>query len=421
MTDRTRPDPTRRRMLARLGLALGAAYAAPALMRLDTARASSGGSFSYSGPSRPRRRRAPPPRPEIVVSAPTAADIDRIAAAGFTVLSRARIDLIGAEVARFRLPAGVTPAQAPARVEQISPGSLVDLNHVYRPGSLPCGDDGCAAFQMIGWPEPGEDCAGLPAIGMVDTTVNDGHAALADVDVTRVPVLAEDRAAAGAIHGTAVAILIAGRGDSRTPGLLPRARLVVAEAFFRDARGQDAADAFDIARAVAGLVERGVGVVNLSFSGPRNLVLERVVAAALARDVILVAAAGNSGPRAEALYPAAFEGVVAVTAVDSGERAWRQAAAGEHIDFAAPGVQLWTAASVSGGRFRSGTSFAAPFVTAALAVARAREPGRPAAEIVEALAGRARDLGAPGRDPTFGWGLVQAETGCGAGVAGDGA
>lgn len=207
-------------------------------------------------------------------------------------------------------------------------------------------------------------------------------------------------------------MLIAGRADSRTPGLLPGARLVAADAFHADAAGRDAADAFDIARALDRLAASQAKVVNLSFAGPANLVLERVVRAVLDRDVALVAAAGNSGPDADPLFPAAYEGVVAVTAVDRRMRAYRQAAAGDHVDFAAPGVRLWTAASVRGGRFRSGTSYAAPFVSASLVVLRAADPSLTGPQAVERLATRALDLGPTGRDSAFGWGLVQAPGTC---------
>jgi subtilisin family serine protease len=104
--------------------------------------------------------------------------------------------------------------------------------------------------------------------------------------------------------------------------------------------------------------------------------------------------------------------VVAVTAVDVRKRVFRQANQGDHIDFAAPGVRIWTAASISGGRFRSGTSYAAPFVSAMLAVARTQHPDDDVPQLVEKLADGAIDLGEPGRDATFGWGLIQAPAAC---------
>ncbi len=408
------PAVSRRRMLQRLGLAAGVIYAAPVLTGLSDGRASSRKFTSFSSLRRARRRRPrrPTPRPEIVVTAPDPAAIDLIAAQGYGLLARDRLELTGTDIARFALPANRTLAEARAEILRLSPAALVDPNHVYRPGELACDAEGCVAFDMIGWSPASLSCPAGATVGMIDTGVNIDHEALSGVEVEHFAVAGAERRPSARTHGTAIAVLIAGRRDARTPGLLPGARLVAADAFHADASGQDAADAFDIARALDRLAASAAKVVNLSFAGPANLVLERVVQALLDRDVALVAAAGNSGPNADPLFPAAYEGVVAVTAVDRNLRPYRQAAAGEHIDFAAPGVRLWTAASVRGGRFRSGTSYAAPFVSAALAALRAADPALSGAQAIEQLAARAADLGSAGRDETFGWGLVQAPEIC---------
>jgi minor extracellular protease Epr len=99
------------------------------------------------------------------------------------------------------------------------------------------------------------------------------------------------------------------------------------------------------------------------------------------------------------VYPAALDGVVAVTAVDVALAPWPQASPGPHVALAAPGVDLYTA----GDKYRSGTSFAAPFATVALALERERGGAGAPARVLAA----ARDLGPPGRDPVFGAGLVQ--------------
>lgn len=399
---------SRRALLLRLGLAATAMYVAPALTRLAAARASSA-SFSVSGPNavRPRVR-----RPEIVVTARSAADIDRIAAQGLTLLSRSRLALTDAQIARFQVSAGLTIAQARTRILRLAPSAVFDLNHVYRPGELACGDNSCAAFDMIGWKAAAHACPAGTTVGMIDTGVNVRHDALAGVNIEILSVIAGGRRAASNMHGTAIATLLAGRGDARTPGLLDGVRLIAAQAFHRDVRGQDAADAFDIARAIDALAGREAGVINMSFAGPQNAVLEEVVRAARARNIVLVAAAGNAGAPASPQFPAAYDGVIAVTAVDGERRVYRQANSGPYIDFAAPGVRLWTAGGSGGGRYRSGTSYAAPFVSAALAVARARAPQKSVDELVAELAKDAIDLGPPGRDGTFGWGLVQWDGEC---------
>lgn len=412
-------DPRRRRLLKRLGLAATLGYAAPVLLPLSAARASDSISVA-SPPSHPSPPSAPsvpsvsrPPRPEreLVVALDDRQALSVLAEAGYPVLASDEVGLVGAVVARLGLRPGGDLAAALAEIAALVPGALAAENDLYRPSELPCGPEGCAAFEMVGWPAaPG--CGTAVRIGMIDTAVNADHPALAGQRLEIVALEQAGRPAAAPVHGTAIAALLVGGARSTTPGLLPEAELVAVEAFHGDALG-DAADAFSLVRALDALAGRGVGTVNLSFSGPDNPLLERAVAALVARDVALAAAAGNDGPAAPPLFPAAYPGVVAVTAVDGGAQVYRQAAAGAHIAFAAPGVQLWTAASVSGGRFRSGTSYATPFVTAALAAIRAGDPGRSAEAAVEVLAAGAEDLGPPGRDETFGFGLVRGEGLCG--------
>jgi subtilisin family serine protease len=104
--------------------------------------------------------------------------------------------------------------------------------------------------------------------------------------------------------------------------------------------------------------------------------------------------------------------VIAVTAVTLDGRVYRRAVQGPHIDLAAPGVDVWSAASVSGARWHTGTSFAAPFVTAAVAALLHGQPDLASADVLSILAGSAEDLGEPGRDPMFGHGLVSMPLDC---------
>lgn len=157
-------------------------------------------------------------------------------------------------------------------------------------------------------------------------------------------------------------------------------------------------------RASAPPIEARSATVSGSLTGPDNDVLERAVAAIAGKDVMMVAAAGNKEPAAD---PIAYPNVTVATAVDGRQRRYRRAGRGEHIDFAAPGVNVWTAASVHGGRPKTGTSFAAPFITAAIAYIRAQSPKMTCAQVKEALAATVEDLGDPGRDSIFGWGLLR--------------
>jgi subtilisin family serine protease len=266
---------------------------------------------------------------------------------------------------------------------------------------------------VVGWPLGGvpASCGRPVTIGLIDTAINADHAAFGDSQVEVLRLSDDELPESGRQHGTAVAALLVGSAGGRTPGLLPTAALVAVDAFHRGARQDDRADAYDLVRAMDLLAGRKVDAMNLSLSGPANAVLEGLVRK-VGGEITIVAAAGNQGPKAEPVYPAAYPDVLAVTAVDRRKRAYRRAGRGEHIDLAGPGVEVWTAASISGARLKTGTSFAAPFVTAAAALARSSGM-KTVAEVHASLTKSAEDLGDPGKDHVFGWGLLNARALCG--------
>jgi minor extracellular protease Epr len=375
-----------------------------------------GGGGSESGPAagpatgpglldrffrRSRAQPAPPPPPEqssaeIVVLGLDAAARDVVTAAGYEIART------GGDLVLLRLPEGTSPDAAIAELAVLAPAAVAAPNHYYRPQQAPCEAGICADWDVAGV-APANACGFSPLIGVVDTGVNLEHDMLAGaaIDLDRFGDAAAEMSKDK--HGTAIAAMFVGRPESRVPGLLPDARLVVADPF-TSVGADERADAFSLYLAIAALLARDVDVVSLSLAGPDNPILARIVAEAHAGGTPIVAAVGNAGPRAAPLYPAAYDSVVAVTAVDRKSRIYRRAIQGPQVDLAAPGVEVPTAASISGVRPQTGTSFAVPFVTTALAVQRARLPEASPAELLAAL-GRT-DLGEPGRDPVFGEGLV---------------
>lgn len=177
-------------------------------------------------------------------------------------------------------------------------------------------------------------------------------------------------------------------------------------------RDGDFASTVAVIEALDWLVSERVAVVGLSLAGGDNAILAAAISAAQARGMLIAAAVGNSAARAEPRFPAAYPDVLGVTAVDARLRLYRDANQGSFVDIASPGVGL-TAPRPGGGVQRvSGTSFAVPFVVAALALEL--QAGASPAAAVRAMLTSARDLGAPGRDPRFGAGLVQLnQRGCG--------
>ena len=109
-------------------------------------------------------------------------------------------------------------------------------------------------------------------------------------------------------------------------------------------------------------------------------------------------------------YPAAYKRVFAVTALNEKKLVYSPANQGKYIDFAAPGVKIWTAVP-GGGRFQSGTSMASPFIVVMIAQERAKG-GKSAGALRKKLKGAAVDLGKKGKDKIFGFGLVTQEHKC---------
>jgi subtilisin family serine protease len=128
------------------------------------------------------------------------------------------------------------------------------------------------------------------------------------------------------------------------------------------------------------------------------------VTAVTAKGKVIVAAAGNEGPYGPARYPAAYAEAIGVTAVARDSVVFRFANQGEHIDYAALGVDVPTALQDGSVGPGSGTSLAAPVVSAFIACAMARDDDP--LHALAALDSKARDLGAPGADPVYGRGLL---------------
>ncbi|WP_274427426.1 S8 family serine peptidase [Chelativorans sp. YIM 93263] len=381
-------------------------------------------------PAAPPRRAAPPPPPEpryaehqIVAMGLSDEHLAQLEADDYVVLQQSELSLIGQSIVKLEVPSGTDLETAREDVRVLDPTSQADFNHYYRPEQADvqariCPDGLCWAPLLIKWPvrDAGarQACDTAVRIGMIDTGINPEHKTFAESAIDVMRIADEEEPASGRQHGTAVAALLVGSQASRSPGLLSDAKLFAVDAFQRASSGRDRAEVFDLVVGIDHLLAHDVSIINMSLAGDANDLLRDSIESAVAENkVIFVAAVGNDGPRAEPVYPAAYPEVIAVTAVDRHKRPYRRAVQGEHVDLASPGVDVWTAASISGARPKTGTSFATPFVSAAAAVVKAEEPALSPEEVEQRLASMAEDLGEPGKDPVFGWGLLNASKVCG--------
>lgn len=348
-----------------------------------------------------------------MLAARTPADFTATAAKlGFSLVETVSLPRLDERVYRIRLPAGVSVPAGLAKLRQRFPRALFDANHHF---TLAQGMElpPSVARASIGWERVPPDCGKGIRIGMIDAAIDVAHPALRGVDLHYRSFATPGRNSGSADHGTAIAALLLGRPDAGRGwgGLLPGVHVAAAAIFEVNDRGKTVATARALLQAVDWVVGQGVTVLNLSMAGPDNSLIRLATERALQQGLVLVAAAGNGASATEHAYPAAYPDVIAVTAVSADGRVYPRANRGSYIDFAAPGVRLWTAVP-SGGRFQSGTSFAAPYVTSMAALTLAESGAR----TVEAVRSRLRedvlDLGAQGRDDVFGWGLVRMHPAC---------
>ncbi|MFQ5974529.1 MAG: S8 family serine peptidase, partial [Alphaproteobacteria bacterium] len=329
---------------------------------------------------------------------------------GFSVVDRASLAALELEILRLRTPLAARTKDALRIFRKAFPGAVADVNGHIRPAAR---SRGWNAARTVGWPDSPLRCGRDITIGMIDTPVDAAHQAFLGRDIRYKSFLKGNHAPADPQHGTAVAALLVGDPNSDGfGGLLPEATLIAAGIFERSRTGQTVGNVYALLRALDWMVRERVRVVNLSLETRENAVLSRALDRSLRGGRILIAAAGNGGAGARPAFPAAHPQVLAVTAIDPGLEPYAHANHGSYIDFAAPGVSLWTAVP-GGGRFQSGTSFAAPFLTAVAAL-QVRAGVEPSAEAIRgSLVRSVRDLGAPGKDEVFGWGLLSFTPSCG--------
>jgi subtilisin family serine protease len=216
----------------------------------------------------------------------------------------------------------------------------------------------------------------------------------------------------GEVHGTSIAGVIAATPDNGIGiyGVAPEAELLAIRACRAAGLGKpDGVCTSDgLARGIDHALLQGARVINLSVGGPADLLLPRLIDRAVELGTVVVAAAGNAGPGAPALYPAALPKVIAVTAIDAKHDLYLKATRGEFIALAAPGVEIMT--TMPGEQFNvfSGTSMAAAHVSGVVALLLQLSPRTSPEDVQRILEETAEDLGVPGKDRLFGSGRIDA-------------
>jgi serine protease len=163
----------------------------------------------------------------------------------------------------------------------------------------------------------------------------------------------------------------------------------------------------NVANGIIWATDHGAQVINLSLGGSApSTILEDAVNYAYTHGVVLVGSTGNTGGSL-VLYPAHYAPVIAVAATDAGNNRAGFSNFGNQVDLAAPGDQIYSLFPGGGYGNRSGTSMSAPFVSGLAAILIGLPGNYNAGWVENQMESTALDLGAPGWDPYYGFGLIQ--------------
>src|SRR5215813_2739617 len=286
---------------------------------------------------------------------------------GLTLLASENLAITGSTVARFRITNGRSPAEIISALTAIQLAAVAQPNYVYALQQQPS-DPVPASRNEATQGDPAQYMLEKLQISDIHRLVRGANVAIAvidsEIDVTH-PDL-EDAVtkrfdAVGApekphAHGTGMAGAIA--AHQRLLGTAPAARLLAVHAFSTTAATAESTT-FNILKGINWSVQEGVRIINMSFAGPRDPSLERALKAAYDKGIVLIAAAGNAGPKSPPLFPGADPYVIAVTATDVDDKLFTGANRGKYISVAAPGVDILVPAPEGEYQMTTGTSVAA--------------------------------------------------------------
>ena len=205
-------------------------------------------------------------------------------------------------------------------------------------------------------------------------------------------------------HGTHVAGIAAGAGNNGTgiAGICWDAQIIPVKVLDHSGDGTYG----NVARGIIWAVDQGAEIINLSLGAAyESQTLQDAVNYALDNGVVLVAASGNDGVEG-VYYPAAYQGVIAVGAVNQNNQHAYFSNYGPQVALAAPGQSIYSTNYGSGYSYKSGTSMAAPMVTGSIALISEVFGYSPASSLF-ILEDTAQDLGIPYKDEMYGYGLIR--------------
>jgi len=298
-----------------------------------------------------------------------------------------------AQLAAYRLP-GAAP-----QIDGATPEYFYVMSQGAGQSGAQAGDPGQYVLQKLRLPDVHRVLRGdNVTIAVIDSKIDAAHPDLTGAVTSTYEAIGVDDKPHP--HGTGMAGAIA--SHFRLMGIAPNVHILAIHAFSTKASSAESTT-FAILKGLDYAAANGVRIINMSFAGPRDPTLEKTIKAAYDRGIIMIAAAGNAGPKSPPLYPAADPNVIAVTATDENDKLFPGANRGRYIAVSAPGVDILVPAPDSTYQLTTGTSVATAHVSGIIVLMLERNPKLTPADVRRILVASATRLGP---NDQFGAGLV---------------
>ncbi len=304
------------------------------------------------------------------------------------------------------------PAPAPRPVPTPTPAPTPAPAPTPTPAPAPTNENIPWGVQKRGAPSVwSNSTSDLVKVGIMDTGIDLNHPDLKSNVKGGINTISGGSYTDDNGHGTHVAGTVAAlKNGSGVIGIGPDTDLYAIKVLDSNGSGYTS----DIIEGLDWAIKNGINVVNLSLSTTTDVSsLRTAVQKANEAGIVIVAAAGNSGGKVE--YPAAYPEAVAVSAIDQSNNITSFSSRGAEVDFAAPGLNIYSTYRGLQYKTMSGTSMASPHVAGAASMTMSRAVGADdangnghwdPAEVKSALDKSSTDLGSPGQDNLYGNGLI---------------
>jgi hypothetical protein len=326
---------------------------------------------------------------------------------GLTTLAQNSVGALGRTVYTFRFGNGRSVPSVIRQIEHAGINAAVQPNYTYglsqeQNPSADAGDPAQYIVPMLRLDATHHITEGdNVVIALIDSRVDSKQPDFADGIIDNFDAGCGATAPADS-HGTGMAGAIASRVSLL--GVAPKAKIIAICAF--GGAGKPESTSVNIIRGLDYAIQRGAKIVNMSFAGPRDPALAQELQIAREKGILILAAAGNAGPKSPPLYPGADPNVMAVTATDQNDLLFRGANQGKYVTIAAPGVDVLVPAPDGNVQLTTGTSVATAIVSGVAALLMAHKQSLTPEEIRDLLVRTAKHLGSPGMNSQFGAGLV---------------